>query len=110
MTYSIHITAAAERDMANASDHIEFVLKNPKAADDLLDEAELKINALASFPGKFPLVDDPLLALWGIRFTQVKNYLAFYVVSEEEKKVTIVRFLYGKSNWRLILKRCKICC
>lgn len=105
MTYSIHITTAAERDIANASDHIEFVLKNPKAADDLLDEVELKINALSSFPCKFPTVDDPLLSSWGIRFTQVKNYLAFYVISEEEQKVILVRFLYGKSNWEFILKR-----
>lgn len=104
MTYSVHITAAAERDMANASDHIEFVLKNPKAADDLLDEAELKINALSLFPEKFPLVDDSLLSSWGIRYTQVKNYLAFYVISEEEQKVIVVRFLYGKSNWEFILK------
>lgn len=104
MTYSIHITAAAERDMVNASGYIEFVLKNPKAADDLLDEAELKINALSSFPGKFPLVDDPLLSSWGIRYTQVKKYLAFYVISEEEQKVIVVRFLYEKSNWGFILK------
>lgn len=105
MTYSIHITAAAEQDMANASDHIEFVLKNPKAADDFLDEAELKINSLSSFPGRFPPVDDPLLSSWGIRFTQVKNYLAFYVISEKEQKVIIVRLLYEKSNWGFILKR-----
>lgn len=105
MTYSIHITVAAERDIANASDHIEFVLKDPKAADDLLDEAELKINALSSFPYKFSFVDDSLLASWGVRFIQVKNYLAFYVVSEENKKVTIVRFLYEKSNWTFLLKR-----
>lgn len=105
MIYAIHITSAAERDIANASEYIEFVLKNPKASDDLLDEAELKINALSSFPGKFPLVEDPVLSSWGIRFTQVKNYLAFYVVSEEEQKVTIVRFLYNKSNWELILKK-----
>ena len=62
MNYSIYITAAAEQDMANASDYIEFVLKNPKAADDLLDEAEEKINALSSFPAKFPLVELQLLA------------------------------------------------
>ena len=105
MNYSIHITAAAERDMANASDHIDFVLKNPKAADDLLNEAEIKINALASFPGKFPLVDDPLLASWKIRFVQIKNYLAFYVISEEEQKIIIIRFLYEKSNWSSILKQ-----
>lgn len=105
MTYSIHITAAAERDMANASNHIEFVLKNPKAADNLLDEAELQINALSSFPGRFPLVDDPFLLSWGIRYTRVKNYLAFYVISEEEQKVIVVRFLYEKSNWKMILKK-----
>ena len=64
MSYSIHITATAERDMINASDHIEFVLKNPKAADDLLDEAELRINSLADFPEKHRLVDDPVLASW----------------------------------------------
>lgn len=62
MSDNIHITAAAERDMINASDHIEFVLKNPKAADDLLDEAELKINLLSDFPEKFKLIDDPVLA------------------------------------------------
>lgn len=89
MNYSIYITAAAEQDMANASDYIEFVLKNPKAADDLLDEAEEKINALSSFPAKFPLVEDPLLASWGIRLTLVRNYIVFYVISEEDNKVLL---------------------
>lgn len=105
MNYTVHITAAAERDMANASDHIAFVLKNPKAAGDLFDEAELKLNALSSFPDKFPLVDDPLLASWGVRFTHVKHYLAFYVISEIDHKVTVIRFLYEKSNWAFLLKR-----
>lgn len=48
--------------MGDASDHIEFVLKNPKAADELLDEAEWKINILSLFPEKHPLVDEPLSA------------------------------------------------
>ena len=43
MSYKICITAAAQRDMANASDHIDFVLKNPKAAENLLDEAEVSL-------------------------------------------------------------------
>ena len=105
MSYNIHITATAERDMINASDHIEFVLKNPKAADDLLDEAELKINSLADFPEKFKLVDDPVLASWGIHFVVVNGYLAFYVISEKTKQVTVVRFLFQKSNWSAILRQ-----
>ena len=46
MKYNIHITHAAERDMANAYDYIDLVLKNPTAADKLLDVADEKIGAL----------------------------------------------------------------
>ncbi|MCP1109666.1 toxin ParE1/3/4 [Lachnospiraceae bacterium PF1-21] len=104
MNYYIHITAAAERDMERSADYIEFVLKNPQAADNLLDEAERQINALTQFPEKFALVDDKLLASWGIRFTKVDNYLAFYIIAEEEQQIYVIRFLYGKSNWASILK------
>lgn len=105
MSYSIHITATAEQDLINALNHIEFVLKNPKAADDLLDESKFKINSLAEFPAEFRLVDDMLLASWGIRFVVVSGYLAFYVIFEERNQVTIVRFLYRKSNWPSILRQ-----
>jgi plasmid stabilization system protein ParE len=105
MNYNIHITAAAERDLLRAADHIEFVLKNPKAADDLLDEAEKQINSLSDFPKKCRLVDDPVLASWGIRFVIVNGYLAFYVISEEEHAVIVVRFLFQKSNWNAILRQ-----
>ena len=105
MTYEIYITAAAERDLLRAADHIEFVLKNPDAADDLLDEAEVHINALAEFPEKFKLVDDPVLASWGIHFVIVSGYLAFYVISEARDRVIIVRFLFQKSNWTAILRQ-----
>ena len=102
MSYHLHITSIAERDISQAADYIEFVLKNPKAADNLLDETDQKINALLPFPLEHPVVEDKLLAAWGIRFIQIKNYLAFYVVGENQ--VTVIRFLYTKSNWISILK------
>ncbi len=105
MSYNIYITAAAERDLIRAADHIEFVLKNPKADDDLLDEAEIQINSLSDFPEKFRLVDDPVLASWGIRFVIINGYLAFYTISEEGNRVIVVRFLFQKSNWNAILRQ-----
>ena len=102
MSYHLHITSVAQRDISQAADYIEFVLKNPKAADDLLEETDQKINALLPFSQEHPIVEDKLLAAWGIRFTQIKNYLAFYVV--EENQVTVIRFLYAKSDWISILK------
>ena len=105
MIYDIHITRAAERDLSSAADYIEFVLLNPQAADDLLDEAEKKIGELSAFPEKFALVDDPVLKSWGIRFTLVENYIAFYAISEANRTIHIVRFLYGKRDWITILKQ-----
>ena len=93
-----------KNDLNSAADYIEFVLLNPKAADDLLDEAKSKIDGLSAFPENFALMDDPVLKAWGIRFTTVKNYIAFYVISEENHTVYIVRFLYGKRDWITILK------
>ena len=84
MSYNIHITATAEH---------------------LLDVATEQINSLADLPEKFCLVDDPVLASWGIRFIIVNNYLAFYTIDKEKQMVIVVRFLYQKSNWNSILRQ-----
>ena len=39
MSYQVHITSTAEHDIMRAADYIEFTLKNPDAADNLLDAA-----------------------------------------------------------------------
>lgn len=104
MKYELHITRAAENDLNEAADYIEFVLMNPQAADYLLDAVEETLPTLSEYAERHALVDDPVLKAWGIRFVQIKNYLAFYTIAEDEQKVYIVRFLYGKRNWISILK------
>jgi plasmid stabilization system protein ParE len=104
MTYQVHITKAAERDLNAAADHIEFHLHNPLAADALLDRAERAILSLSDHPKRYAIVDDPVLRGWAIRFVQVNHYLAFYTVSEKDQTVHIVRFLYGKRDWMSILR------
>lgn len=42
MSYLIHITKTAEHDIMQAADYIEFTLKNPDAADHLLDDTTEK--------------------------------------------------------------------
>lgn len=103
-TYSVHITAAAKRDVINAVNHIDIVLKNPIAADALLDAFENQVNELSSFPERYPPVHDSLLSAWGIRFAAVKNYLVLYIVDEQKSLVQIIRFVYAKSNWISVLK------
>ena len=103
MSYTLHITRAAEQDIGDAADYIEVVLKNPDAADRLLDAVTEIVSALAISPEIYPVVDDPVLRSWGIRFITVKNYLAFYTIDDENRTIYIVRFLYNKRDWHTIL-------
>lgn len=105
MSYQLHITSTAEHDLMRAADYIEFSLKNPDAAEQLLDTADEQISSLSEFPERFPLVDDPVLASWRIRFVIVNNYLAFYTIDEEKQLVIVVRFLFQRSNWNSILRQ-----
>ena len=105
MNYRIHITSKAEHDLIEAADYIEFTLLNSKAADDLLDKAEEEIGKLAFMPKKYRIVDDPVLASWGIRLITINNYIAFYTIDDDKGIVHIVRFLYGKRNWTAVLRK-----
>ena len=62
MSYQVHITSTAEHDIMRAADYIEFTLKNPDAADNLLDAATEQISSLADLPQKFRLVDNTVLS------------------------------------------------
>lgn len=103
MIYQIRITKTAERDLEDALNYIEFNLKNPIAADNLLNKAQEKISMLSDFPEAHALIDDPVLSIWGIRLIPIDNYLAFYTIIGDT--VYIVRFLYGKRDWASILKQ-----
>ena len=105
MSYQIHITSTAEHDIIHAVDYIEFTLKNPQAADNLLDVVTKQIGTLSDSLQKSRLVDDPFLASWEIRFVIINTYLAFYTINEEKQTVIVVLFLYQKSNWCSILRQ-----
>ena len=61
MSYQVHITSTAEHDIMRAADYIEFTLKNPTAADNLLNVVTEQIGSLSDLPQKFRLVDDSVL-------------------------------------------------
>ena len=101
--YSLNITDIAEEDILNTIIYIADVLKAPTAANNLLDEIEKHEEILENTPNIYPLVPDEYLAQNGLRFTMIKNYLMFYTINEDEKVVTVTRFLYGRRDWKNIL-------
>jgi toxin ParE1/3/4 len=101
--YSVHITDIAEEEILSTAKYIGDVLKAPEAANSLLDEIEKYENILENTPNMFSFVPDEYLATKGVKYVMVKNYMMFYTINEEEKSVTVIRFLYGRRDWKNIL-------
>ena len=104
MNYKVHISKPAKLDIKNAIKYIVNVLKNPTAANHLLQKAETGIASLSIMPQRCALANDSVLSSWGIRSLMIENYIAFYQIDETTQTVHILRFLYKKSDWKNILK------
>ena len=102
--YLLNITDIAEEDILNTVKYIADVLKAPTAANNLLDEIERYEEILENTPNIYPFVPDEYLAQMGLKFTMIKNYILFYTINEDEKMVTVIRFLYGRRDWKNILR------
>jgi toxin ParE1/3/4 len=103
--YTVYITDLAEQELARTLDYITNELKALSAATNLADAVEQRIWLLEEQPYKFGLVQDDALAEKGLRLLPVKKYLLFYVIEEKHKKVSIVRFIYSRRDWRRLLKQ-----
>ena len=71
--YKIIMTNPAANDLTNAVLYIADELDNKSAAIDLMNEAESLIHSLSDMPGRFPIVNDNILAQQGIRMMKIKH-------------------------------------
>jgi plasmid stabilization system protein ParE len=103
MNYSLNITDIAEEDILDTVKYITNVLKNPIAANNLLDEIERHEKILEDTPGIYPFVKDEYLAGKGLKYVKIKNFLMFYTIDERNGTVNVIRFLYSRRDWINIL-------
>ena len=104
MKFRVDIAETAKNDIIEAAEYIDYVLKNPQAADNLMEAVEKETSSLTVFPERYAVLDDSVLSSFNVRFVRVKDYLAFYVIMEDERPVVILRFLHMRRYWTEILK------
>ncbi|MDE6595919.1 MAG: type II toxin-antitoxin system RelE/ParE family toxin [Oscillospiraceae bacterium] len=94
--YELKILPLFEEDMLEAAEYISEVLKNPSAAERLIDETEKAIFKRLDSPMSFP----PYKSKKHRDFTYyrifVGNFTVFYVVNDNVMEVR--RFIYSKRN------------
>lgn len=99
--YRLKYLPLAQKDLILIISYIANTLKAPKAAMDLVDGLDNAISGLRKFPYSCKVYQpmEPLEAEY--RVLPVKNYLVFYVVTEEA--VEIHRIVYAKMDIKNIL-------
>ncbi|RIV22892.1 type II toxin-antitoxin system RelE/ParE family toxin [Alicyclobacillaceae bacterium I2511] len=102
-TYNVVISEIAETDLREMVQYIALERMEPFNARHLLSRIQEAILELEKMPYRYALVRDERLASQGIRMLPVDNHIVFYIVSERNNSVTIVRILYGKREWRQLL-------
>ena len=70
----------------------------PEAADNLLDDLKASILKLSVLPKKHPLIEEEPWRSEGVRKTVVKNFLVYYWVDDEHKKVQVTAVIYKKRD------------
>lgn len=98
-TYKIKIFPTAKQDMEDIVSYLNTL--SPDAALRYYDLLVEEITSLARMPERCPRPKDLALAAKGYRYLIVKNYLVFYVVTDDT--VQIRRILYARRNYQSLL-------
>ena len=98
--YKVLFTELAENDLKAAMEYIAVQLSDPTAAGDLLDEADKCISYLRSNPYIYPKSADARLEREGYRKALIDNYILFFKVFDDEKKVIVFRIIYGARDYQ----------
>ena len=101
--YKVSLAKPAENDLRDIARYISAQLNAPTTALGMMQTIKVAIAKLQSTALHHPLVRDDRLADLGYRPLIIKNYIAFYVVNENEKTVCVDRILYGRRDWQGIL-------
>ena len=102
--YKLEYLPIARQDMIEVVRYISMELGNPAAADRLATELIEAGDSILKFPYAQPTYVPIRPLKHEYRKLLVQNYLIFYWVDEEKKLVTVVRVIYAKRDYNLLLE------
>ena len=102
--YIVKISETAEQDLENIISYLRYNLSGDIIADKykLLFKQELK--DLENIAGGMPILDENLTGHKNIRKINVRNYIVFYIVDEENSEALILRIGHAFMDWEKYLK------
>lgn len=102
--YIVEISKTAEQDLENIISYIRHNLAGDIIADKYKILFKQKLKDLENVSGSMPILDEKLTGIKDIRKINVRNYIIFYVVDEENSKTSVLRIGHAFMDWEKYLK------
>ncbi len=97
--YKVLMTQPAADDLKSIAAYIANELREPSIASKFVDKIKEVVMSLSEMPARHSLIADENLAILKIRKIMVDNYIIFYIISEKDATLTVIRILYGRRDW-----------
>lgn len=102
--YKIQILEDAKEDIKEIIAYIKNKLKEPEIAKQHKKAFKDAIKELKDTASIYNVIDEETIEIKNIRKINVKNFMIFYRIIDNENIVQIIAVYYAKSNWRDKLK------
>ena len=102
--YIVKVSETAEKDLEDIISYLRYNLDNDIVADKykILFKQELKY--LENVAGSMPILDESLTGHKNIRRINVRNYIIFYIVDDNNSKALVLRIGHAFMDWEKFLK------
>ena len=94
--YKIEFLPVAKEDIDNIIYYISHKLKNLTASRKLRDLLINSLDYIVEFPYGNPIYKPPSTLKYEYRSTRVKNFLLFYTINEDKKKLLLSEYYIKK--------------
>ncbi len=102
--YIVEISETAEKDLEDIISYLRYNLAGDIVADKykILFKQELKY--LENIAGSMSILDEELTGHKNIRKINIRNYIIFYIVDEDDSKALVLRIGHAFMDWEKFLK------
>ena len=102
--YIVEISETAEQDLENIISYLRDNLSGDIIADKYKILFKQELRNLENVAGSMSILDEKLTGHKNIRKINVRNYIVFYIVDEENSKALVVRIGHAFMDWEKYLK------
>ena len=102
--YIVEASESANIDLENIISYIKHDLKENIIADKYKILFKQAIKRLEDVAGSMPILNQEITGHRNIRKLNVRKYIIFYIVDDENNKVFVVRIGHTLMDWENLLK------